>query len=128
MVKCGNSQKSTHPPLWQTCKVLRPWALFCETTVHTTVDCEFDYVNNSLSLSVGILIMLILPTRHTHDCAFAPFSSIQQHNSKHPVWSLNGRASCTNSTIFVCFEAGDNQYQLIPMPRLSAIVFMCILI
>ena len=21
-------RKSTHPPLWQTCKVLRPWALF----------------------------------------------------------------------------------------------------
>ena len=33
VVKCGNSRKSAHPPLWQTCKVLRPWALFRETTV-----------------------------------------------------------------------------------------------
>ena len=33
VVKCGNSRKSIHPPLWQTCKVLRPWALFRETTV-----------------------------------------------------------------------------------------------
>ena len=32
-VKCGNIRKSAHPPLWQTCKVLRPWALFRETTV-----------------------------------------------------------------------------------------------
>ena len=24
----------THPPLWQTCKVLHPWALFRETTVY----------------------------------------------------------------------------------------------
>ena len=42
-------------------------------------------------------------------------------------------ASCINwpySTIFICCEVGDNQlhYQLIPRPRLSAIVFMCILI
>ena len=28
------SRKSAHPPLWQTCKVLRPWALFRETTVY----------------------------------------------------------------------------------------------
>ena len=33
MVKCGNSRKSAHSPLWQTCKVLHPWALFRETTV-----------------------------------------------------------------------------------------------
>ena len=33
MVKCGNSRKSTHLPHWHTCKVLRPWALFHETTV-----------------------------------------------------------------------------------------------
>ena len=26
-------RKSAHPPLWQTCKVLHPWALFHETTV-----------------------------------------------------------------------------------------------
>ena len=24
-LKCGNTQKSTHPSLWQICKVLRPW-------------------------------------------------------------------------------------------------------
>ena len=35
MVKCRNSQKSTRPPLWQTCKVLCPWMLFRETTVHS---------------------------------------------------------------------------------------------
>ena len=33
MVKSRNSRKSTHPPLWQTWKVLRPWALFRETMV-----------------------------------------------------------------------------------------------
>ena len=33
MVKCGNTRKSAHPPLWQTCKVLHPWALFRKTTV-----------------------------------------------------------------------------------------------
>ena len=33
MIKCGNTQKSAHPPLCQTCKVLHPWALFCETMV-----------------------------------------------------------------------------------------------
>ena len=35
MVKCGNSRKSTHLPLWQTCKVLLLWALFWETKVYT---------------------------------------------------------------------------------------------
>ena len=34
VVKCGNSRKSTHPLLWQTCKVLRPWVLFQETTAN----------------------------------------------------------------------------------------------
>ena len=29
----GNTWKSAHPPLWQTCKMLRPWALIGETTV-----------------------------------------------------------------------------------------------
>ena len=29
-------------------------------------------------LSIAILMMSTVPTRHTHDCAFAPFSSIQQ--------------------------------------------------
>ena len=33
IVKCRSIQKSTHPPLWQTCKVLCPWVLFHETTV-----------------------------------------------------------------------------------------------
>ena len=33
MVKCGNTDKTTHPALWLTCKVLCPWALFLETTV-----------------------------------------------------------------------------------------------
>ena len=28
MVKCGNSRKGAYPPLWQTCNVLCPWALF----------------------------------------------------------------------------------------------------
>ena len=33
VVKCGTTQKSVHPPLWQTCKMLplRPWVLFSET-------------------------------------------------------------------------------------------------
>ena len=31
-------RKSAHPPLWQTCMVLRPWVLFRETTV-TTKEC-----------------------------------------------------------------------------------------
>ena len=25
VVKCGNTQKSAHPPIWPTCKVLRPF-------------------------------------------------------------------------------------------------------
>ena len=29
-----NTWKSAHPPLWQTCKVLRPWALFHETMAY----------------------------------------------------------------------------------------------
>ena len=33
VVKCSNTQKSAQPPLWQTCKVLCPWALFRETTI-----------------------------------------------------------------------------------------------
>ena len=31
---CGNTQKSVHPPLCQTCKVLCSWVLFCETEVY----------------------------------------------------------------------------------------------
>ena len=34
MVKYGTAVKSTHLPLWQICKVLRPLALFCKTTVN----------------------------------------------------------------------------------------------
>ena len=37
-LKYGNTQKSIHPPLWQTCKVLHPWALFCKTIVQVMVD------------------------------------------------------------------------------------------
>ena len=33
VVKYGNSRKSAHPPLWQTCKVLRSWVFFREATV-----------------------------------------------------------------------------------------------
>ena len=32
LVKCGSAWKSIHPSLWQTCKVLCPWALFHKTT------------------------------------------------------------------------------------------------
>ena len=32
-----NPQKSTHPPLWQTCKVLHPLALFHETSVQPSM-------------------------------------------------------------------------------------------
>ena len=32
--------KSTHPPVWQTCKVLYPWALLCETTVFAYLQCS----------------------------------------------------------------------------------------
>ena len=45
VVKCGNSQKSAHPPLWQACKVLRPWALFRETTVIMAMSSETASVN-----------------------------------------------------------------------------------
>ena len=40
--QCGNTRKSTHIPLWQTCKVLHPWVLFRETTVSIVVSilCE----------------------------------------------------------------------------------------
>ena len=34
VVKFGNARKSAHPPLWRTCKVLHPWALFREITVY----------------------------------------------------------------------------------------------
>ena len=37
VVKCGNTWKSAHP-LWQTCKVLCPWALIGETTVQAESD------------------------------------------------------------------------------------------
>ena len=33
VVKCRNIRKSSHPPFWQTCKMLRPWVLFHETMV-----------------------------------------------------------------------------------------------
>ena len=36
VIKCLNTQKSTHPPVWQACKVLCPWALFHKTTVVTS--------------------------------------------------------------------------------------------
>ena len=34
VVKCRNTWMSTHPPLWQACKVPHPWALFRDTMVH----------------------------------------------------------------------------------------------
>ena len=37
VVKCRNTQKSGHSPLWQTCKVLCPWALFHKTILHAHV-------------------------------------------------------------------------------------------
>ena len=40
LIACGSIQKSVHSPLWQTCKVLHPWGLLCETTVHT-IYCNF---------------------------------------------------------------------------------------
>ena len=33
VVKCGNIRKSTHPPLWWTCNVLRWWVLLRETMI-----------------------------------------------------------------------------------------------
>jgi len=35
--KCRNTWKSTHPPLWQTCKMLRWWARVHETTACTAI-------------------------------------------------------------------------------------------
>ena len=37
VVKCENTLESIHPPLWQTCEVLRPWALIDETTVYNLI-------------------------------------------------------------------------------------------
>ena len=33
MVKCESIRKSTHPPLWWTCKMLHQWVLFHEAMV-----------------------------------------------------------------------------------------------
>ena len=42
VIKCRNTQKTTHSPLWQTCNVLRPWVLFCETAVLYKLSCAIS--------------------------------------------------------------------------------------
>ena len=57
MVKCGNSRKSAHPPLWQTCKVLCPWALFVRLRYYFPhqppkwIFCEFIPLSHTTALS-----------------------------------------------------------------------------
>ena len=44
--KCRNTQKSAHPPLWRSCKVLHPWPLFCKTTVYLLNQQSILYAEN----------------------------------------------------------------------------------
>ena len=56
MVKCQNTQKSTHPPVWQTCKVLCPWVLFHETTVHAHVCMAVHQFWTTACMAIHVLI------------------------------------------------------------------------
>ena len=49
--------KEHPPPFWQTCKVLRPWALFRETTViniQGSLHCKQGYRKHHFTTSCGI--------------------------------------------------------------------------
>ena len=55
-VKCWDTWKSAHPPLplWQTCKVLCPWALFRETTVRV---CENKWLYSLETTQTSIYLL-----------------------------------------------------------------------
>ena len=52
MVKCRSTRKSAHIPLWWTCKVLHPWALFHETTVQSL---KRALANNIITIKINLV-------------------------------------------------------------------------
>ena len=53
MVQCRSTWKSTNPPLWRTCKVLRPWVFFHETTVTPNPIGKTTYSGSNVKVEDG---------------------------------------------------------------------------
>ena len=60
MIKCRNTQKSAHPPLWWTCKVLCPWALFCKTVVMLPVTHEKHAKTSWITFLISFLVLVVV--------------------------------------------------------------------
>ena len=75
-----HTPRATSPPLWQTCKVLRPWALFRETTVYANTMLFYLCIHRYTCISAHLMCVTAPPS----PLLYLPDPNSEDPNSEDP--------------------------------------------